>query len=360
MEIEDDLPPELLDDNDDDIVPWEANPKEKIPKGYKSRNACITLFTDKQAEVMWILARWSRVTFVACGLEYCPKTGKPHLQIYIEFTDSMLASTFFKRVASVGNGSYFSARYGSQGGAVRYCQKDFNCKYLGVPKVQGRRQDLRDIFECIKEGASLYELSTKFFETYSRYYKWVEHMRKLHGRPQTFAKHSIESCEDFVKCHRINFEQEGFEHSVQLVGPPGCGKSQFALAHFKSPHYITTPDQWEDFNPRIHDGIVVDDIDYSDQHPNIQKALTEWTNDRYIKVRYVNGYIPAGTKKIFVSNYESIPFGFDPAVQDRLYKVFLSPDLESNRPKLKHPKWGLIDPYTQWQSKRQAFRDSCL
>jgi len=89
-------------------------------------------------------------------------------------------------------------------------------------------------------------------------------------------------------------------------GPSGFGKTQFALAHFKNPLFVTHLDELSRFNKAVHDGIVFDDMSFSHLPRNTQIYLLDQDNNRAIHVRYKTAKLPKHTKKIFTTNTREI------------------------------------------------------
>jgi hypothetical protein len=103
-----------------------------------------------------------------------------------------------------------------------------------------------------------------------------------------------------------------------LRGPPGIGKSEFALHLFKRPHMVC---EWDDLKnlPAYCDGIVFDDMNFSKMTKQNQINLTDIKRSRPIKCRYVNGRIPEMVSRVFTCNVGEDPFeGCDSAVLSRL------------------------------------------
>lgn len=122
-----------------------------------------------------------------------------------------------------------------------------------------------------------------------------------------------------------------------LWGVNNAGKTQFALAHFNSPLLVSNVDDFNKFQEGYHDGIVVDDIDFSHWPPTALIHLLDVECDRTIKCRYRDAVIPAGTPRFFTSNSKwalSSPHSNpeqELAIERRLYKLEITAPLY-NRP----------------------------
>lgn len=94
--------------------------------------------------------------------------------------------------------------------------------------------------------------------------------------------------------------------AVLLCGKSNTGKTQWALAHFKNPLFVTHVDKLKKLNPD-HDGIVFDDMSFTHWPAEGVIHLLDMDCEREIHARYGNITIPAGVKKIFTTNKQN-PF----------------------------------------------------
>jgi len=101
---------------------------------------------------------------------------------------------------------------------------------------------------------------------------------------------------------QFNLQLEDGWKCLYVHGPSGFGKTQWALAQFDSPLFVRRPDQLRDFDPRRHDGIVFDDMEWEKADTGHFIHLTDWDMPSHIKCRYRDAFIPAKTRKIFTSN----------------------------------------------------------
>lgn len=90
--------------------------------------------------------------------------------------------------------------------------------------------------------------------------------------------------------------------SYVLVGPPGMGKTFYALANFERPLFVNHLDDLSKFNPANHDGIVFDEISVRKWPVGSIKSILDRELPRSIHIRYKTAFIPAGVKKIFCVN----------------------------------------------------------
>jgi len=94
-------------------------------------------------------------TYIACQVEV-GELGTRHVQGYVEFnqpiTLSRLRNGYHAR-------AHWEARRGSQAKAISYCTKTESRAgeplILGVPKEQGKRNDLLEVYDMVQQGRSL-------------------------------------------------------------------------------------------------------------------------------------------------------------------------------------------------------------
>jgi hypothetical protein len=90
-----------------------------------------------------------------------------------------------------------------------------------------------------------------------------------------------------------------------FVGASGCGKTQFAMAHFKNPLVTNRLDGVQLFEAGVHDGIVFDDIDvnsFKKKAPQLLIDFLEMETDRMVEFDGKQVRLERNTKKIFTHN----------------------------------------------------------
>lgn len=91
--------------------------------------------------------------------------------------------------------------------------------------------------------------------------------------------------------------------TLHVHGAINLGKTEWALAQFDNPLYVTQRNQLRDFCAGWHDGIVIDKILPRDAFSLYEcEALTDFTQPAAIKCLYGIAKIPKGTRKIVVTN----------------------------------------------------------
>lgn len=229
-----------------------------------------------------------------CGAEIAPTTGTPHLQGRITFKKEWtfnMWKTFNSRI-SVRVAKYVECDYEKKEGKIII---DIDNR-----KKKGCRTDLDDIYHQLDDGATVTEIAREFPSQFIRYHKGIEKLAELIQDDIEEAIYDLQDCCDFIGLPPLDFEQNC---SHMVVGDPKVGKTQYALAHFKKPLFVTHMDDLRNFHYKVHDGIVFDDMDFKHLHRGAQIHLLDQEQSRSIHIRYGTARIPKYTKKIFTCNY---------------------------------------------------------
>lgn len=166
---------------------------------------------------------------------------------------------------------------------------------FGEHSMQGKSSAWEEVAECIQGGeATKVQLWTEHHGVMSTRYKAAYEMMQVIGMRPDKADYKLESFDwneitDWTK-------------SIVLWGESQIGKTQFALAHFDNPLMVSHIDKLTQFDPKLHDGIVFDDMSFGHTPRTAQIHLADQGNNREIHVRYTYASIPAHTKKIFTTN----------------------------------------------------------
>lgn len=90
--------------------------------------------------------------------------------------------------------------------------------------------------------------------------------------------------------------------SLVVVGPPGVGKTTWAIAQAPKPClFVRHLDTLKELEP-AHRSIVFDDLDFRHLPPHTQKFLVDMEQPSTIHVRYAVATIPSGLPRIFTAN----------------------------------------------------------
>lgn len=231
--------------------------------------------------------------------EKAPTTGQDHLQGYMELSRAQRL-TAMQKIPGM-EGVHWEPRRGTRDGARRYCMKP-ETRAEGAEPVeigewdgggQGKRTDLHDAVETLRSTGSLKRVAEEHATSYVKYYRGLAEWQKKVQPTITVAKYTL-----------ADFDHPPLDLSktVVLYGPTGIGKTEFALAHFKSPLLVRHLDRLSDLDPTTHDGIVFDDMSFTHFPVESRIHLCDMDRPSDIHIRYVIAHIPAGMKRIFTHN----------------------------------------------------------
>lgn len=217
--------------------------------------------------------------------EKCPKTGKLHLQFYVELTRS-------QRIAKVkkilGRECHLEVRKGSRTQARDYCMKTDTrvsepVEFGELPNsAQGKRNDLVLIRDKLKNGSTPEDIAEDYPGLYFRYYRGFENY--------------------FYKTlkHR---KRDPPPNVTVLYGPAGSGKSSYVYTltdnddevYFKS----SGNRWWEGYNQQIY--VILDDFhSLFMEFKDLLRLL-----DRYqLQVEIKGGSIPFNSPNIIITSDE--------------------------------------------------------
>lgn len=188
---------------------------------------------------------------------------------------------------------------GSHGDNISYCTKEESRVdgpwELGVREASGsgRRTDLAAVKEMIDAGASSKEIADTHFDVWVKYRKAFQEYSLLKKAETKSPRYTMDMFSE---------PPMDLSKAVWLYGPSGVGKTGYAMAHFRKPLMIQHLEDLKQFDAKIHDGLVFDDMGLSHLPFHAVLRLFEMEEDSVVHCRYENAVIPAGTKRIFTHN----------------------------------------------------------
>lgn len=230
------------DDEDDTPLITEDEDGKKKKQGAATVRWCITYnnptVTCKQ--LIEMMERSGKVKGYAFQKEVS-RSGTPHMQMYIEFSDKGQRATGVRKVLGTNALSTFKCR-GSKKANIIYCTKE-DTRVEG-PFVwgtcldnksgnQGERTDINELYAMISEKEKITnEMREMYPGLFIRYAKNIE--KVLHDvRVERMKKKEKEQFKEIAMEIRkygkiINGQRQ--RHIELFVGPTGCGKTTIAKA----------------------------------------------------------------------------------------------------------------------------------
>lgn len=283
---------------------------------------------DKCDEIL----KRSKYKFTYCiyGREVAPTTGTPHLQGYAErkheFTKEDLAGSKIHFIRAFEHSDWYHSvnyirglgKYKDKeginpesviewGASCGVSKKDFKANPPPVDDSKPTKRDLqlariKEIYKDIEKNEySFIEFAKKYpLEAMKSQTFWQTCLKGMSSPAESDQRYDITMFN--VPALDLNTEK------IHLLIAPGMfGKSLFAGAHFKHPLFIHKEEDWCDFIPGYHDGVVYDDYDWAHTSFAVAKAMFEPFRKQRFNIKYSNVVIPMlGLKKIIT--YNSNPF----------------------------------------------------
>jgi len=230
------------------------------------RNCCFTLnnWTEEEFDS---LKSMSQVRYMVIGKEV-GEEGTPHLQGYVEFTNSKKLVTLKK----INSRIHWERRFGTAKQASTYCKKDNDFIEVGEMSQQGKRSDLDDVVEMVEKGSSSAEIADTFPKSYLMYGNGIERLRA--------AKYTDRSEPPCV---------------TWLWGKTGTGKTRTAVESHSS-FYIKDGTMWWNGYEQ-QEAIVIDDFDGRWPYRDFLRLL-----DRYpYQGQFKGGYLKINSPFIYIT-----------------------------------------------------------
>lgn len=211
-----------------------------------------------------------KAKYIVYGREVCPRTGRPHLQGYIEIQNG---KTFTAVKSYIGIPRiHLEPAKGTAKQNRTYCVKDNDFYENGIITKQGTRNDLKDIKEEIMNGTNVRTI--------------------------------IENCSSLQQIRVAEklatyFEKpRNFKPTVKwYYGSTGTGKTRTAFEECEDPYVATASIKWWDGYDG-HPEVIIDDFrkDWCKFH-DLLKLL-----DRYeYRIEYKGGYRQMVAKTIIIT-----------------------------------------------------------
>lgn len=196
-----------------------------------SRRWCFTVNNYDEAELSNIL-KWD-VKYLVVGRETGEENQTPHLQGFVIFKKVYRLSGCKKLQArahwEVANGTSFQAS--------AYCKKEGAFEEIGVLSEQGRRTDLENACNLVRQTGSVSVVADEYPSTFVKFSRGLRDLALEIVEPY-----------DHVSVR-----------GIWIYGPPGTGKTHCAR-HFDPHAYMKAQNKWWD-GYAGQDTVILDDLD---------------------------------------------------------------------------------------------------
>jgi hypothetical protein len=236
------------------------------------------------------------IGYMIAGQETAPSTGKEHLQVYLETAKKSSLISVKKLFLPLQ--PHVEVAKGNLKQNQTYCRKENRYQEWGVPMHQGSRSDLDVVVKAVNDGLGIRDLWIQFPNAMIRYHRgiiaMVNALRILPPPP----KYSLS---DFPEVWNKCAEVLPYK-SLIIWGEAGIGKTCWARALMPTAIFVSHMDDLLSYDTSVHDGIIFDDMDFKHLPRTAQIHLVDTDEPRSIHCRYSVAHIPAGTKKVFLTN----------------------------------------------------------
>lgn len=206
----------------------------------------INNYDELTIEHLRSILKTDKVRYAIFGREV-GEQGTPHLQGYIGFaTPQRLAA--LKRMHPRG---HYEKAKGNEQQNYDYCSKEGDFEEFGERSQQGKRTDLSDAVETLKNG-TLANVAEEHPETYIKFYRGLAAWKL--AMDQSYSHHEV--------------------RGIWIWGPPGSGKSHAAREKYPDA-YIKPQNKWWD-GYQGQEAVILDDLDTA----TLGHYLKIWT-DKY-------------------------------------------------------------------------------
>lgn len=257
----------------------------------RSRAFCFTFNNYTDADIERI--EQIDYKYLCYGKEIAPTTGTPHLQGYIYFKSQRSKVA----VCKMGLGNIAVAK----GTALQnkdYCSKEGTFKELGQIPLSGKRTDLTNLRDAIKDKRLTFDdIVEDHLPILARYPNFIEKLQDHYHPPKDL---------DVLD-------------NLWIYGPPGTGKTSHAKT--LGSYYIKMPNKWFcGYNGQ--DNVIVEDIG-PDQGKFLQHFLKIWADHSPFTAQTKGSSKVIRPARILVtSNYSIDEIGFDEVTTQAIKRRF--------------------------------------
>lgn len=247
----------------------------------KSRNWCFTLNnpTLEEEDVLITLINKERVKFVFWQLERGEETNTPHFQGFVCFTHPVAMAT---AKATLESGRYhLEIMRGTIEDSIRYCSKpDGRLRgpyQYGEQPRQGARNDLKEVAEAIRGGASMRDLAESHPHQIIRYARGLQCLASYCSTPRSWVM-----------------------DVAVYWGPTGSGKSRRANEELPGAYWKPAGPWWDGYDGQ--EDVIIDDFHSGRANEISITDLLRWL-DRYpCRVPIKGGFVNFVARRVVITS----------------------------------------------------------
>lgn len=257
----------------------------KNAKRQRSRRWCFTHFWRSPREIYRLRELGTEngelVRYLLIGREQCPRTGRRHIQGYVELRKAVGLRGIKRAFGEYYHKAHFEPAKGDFAANREYCTKEGDFEEFGRPAVtsQGRRSDLEEIRTEIQAGATELDVADRHFAQWVVYRRSFGAYRSLLSPPK----------------HRPQLEV------YLLQGKAGLGKTRFVFERchgHQKPLWISRPSlQWFDGYQGEED-VLIDDFRGQCEYEFLLRVLDIYP----LQVPIKGGFVPWNPLRIWITS----------------------------------------------------------
>lgn len=280
----------------------------------------------------------TKVKYAVYQLELGSTGGLLHVQGYLVLKRSrrmVWVKAMLGEVFQAADKAHLEPARGNHAQARDYCRKldgrlggPWEPLGPGEDCGSGVRTDLNSVREKLDSGVSLSTIAKEDFGAWCRYRSAFQEYQAMKRAERDVVQYSIN-----------DFNKEALDWSETfawlIVGPTNMGKTGYAMANFKKPLLVSDVETLKALDPKVHDGIVFDDMSFNHWPAQAIIHLLDGDYDREIRCRYFNAVIPKGFRRIFTHNSDTCLMpkeaqeGQTSAILRRYKTMYVEADLRS-------------------------------
>lgn len=207
----------------------------------------------------WCITAWKepvydskQMKYLIYGKEFCPKTQKLHYQTFVYYHNAKT----FSAMAKKWPGDHFVVMDGDIDENIAYCSKDEDYKEFGKPPEQGKRVDLLELAEEVRNGRSVDDICMENPNAYHVY-----------GR-------TLNKIEDI--CLRNKYRTT-MTKGTWYWGETNVGKSHEAFKDFTpNSHYVLPKDKgwWDGYKGQ--ETVIINDFRGHIPYDEMLQLIDKW------------------------------------------------------------------------------------